>query len=159
MPPPSSPCHGSKSAWTPRWSAGSARRASSRRPEVEARLALLPSDARLLIHVIPEKWWPVDLPVPLPVALADLPPDEPLLGTHYNPELEFGGRFYKVLFMRPRTHSPNATGRDIVKTAFAVDPVLLAHIDMEAGQVTAVEDAGWAGRGDIDFRAVALPLY
>ena len=50
-------------------------------PEVQARLAPLQSGARLLIHVIPEEWWPVNLPVPLPVALVDLPPDEPLLGT------------------------------------------------------------------------------
>lgn len=46
---------------------------------------------------------------------------------------------YKLLFARARSHDPQAAGRDIVKDAYGLDPIIVARVDTAAHKVTAVE--------------------
>jgi hypothetical protein len=45
---------------------------------------------------------------------------------------------YKVLFTRPRTHEPEASGRAIVETAWGRETLTLALVDRAAASVTSV---------------------
>lgn len=80
-----------------------------------------------LVYVVPQNW--NFLPVEARPAAATMP----------NGATDFDRTRYKLLFARARSHDPQATGREIVKDAYGLDPILVARIDTAADRVTAVE--------------------
>jgi class 3 adenylate cyclase/protein-S-isoprenylcysteine O-methyltransferase Ste14 len=84
--------------------------------------------AKLLVYVVPLEWRLPDLP--LEVA--------PGPGGHYTPR-DFDRRLYKVLFTKVRAHDETIAGRDIVTNAYGLDPIIVAKVNTESGQITAVE--------------------
>ncbi|UCC71171.1 MAG: isoprenylcysteine carboxylmethyltransferase family protein [Gemmatimonadota bacterium] len=88
---------------------------------------------KLLVYVIPSEWYLADLP------MADLEIEEiRRLGGHHVPT-DFDRLRYKVLFTSVRTHADDASGRDIVRKAYGLDPILLATVDLAAQQVIGIE--------------------
>jgi hypothetical protein len=83
-----------------------------------------------LVYVIPQDWYLPDLPVEAAPISGGAP--------HGGPA-DFDRRRYKLLFASPRSHNPAATGPDIVKTAYGLDPIIVARVDIAARRVTAVE--------------------
>ena len=83
-----------------------------------------------MVYVIPEEWFVPDLPVDQPTATGGAPHGSP----------DFDRSRLKVLFARPRSHTAEATGAAIITTAYGLDPLAIAHLDMAAGRVTAVDD-------------------
>jgi hypothetical protein len=83
-----------------------------------------------LVYVIPEEWFVPDLPVDPPTATDG--------GPHGSPD--FDRSRLKVLFARPRSHTAAATGAAIVTSAYGLDPLAVAHLDVAGGRVTAVDD-------------------
>jgi protein-S-isoprenylcysteine O-methyltransferase Ste14 len=83
-----------------------------------------------LVYVIPEEWFVPDLPVDPPTATNRAP----------HGSRDFDRSRLKVLFARPRSHTAEATGAAIVTSAYGLDPLAVAHLDMAAGRVTAVDD-------------------
>jgi hypothetical protein len=83
-----------------------------------------------LVYVIPEEWFVPDLPVDPPTAASRAP----------HGSLDFDRSHLKVLFARPRSHTADATGAAIMTSAYGLDPLAVAHLDMAAGRVTAVDD-------------------
>ena len=74
-------------------------------------------------------------------------------GGHRTPR-DFVRNFYKVLFTRVITHAPEATGRDILLTAWGRMPLVLAHVDIDAedgkgGVLSVSEPPGTVRWGDI----------
>ena len=82
-----------------------------------------------LVYVIPQDWYLPDLPVEA------APPS----GGAPHGSADFDRSRYKLLFARPRSHDPTATGPDIVKAAYCLDPIIVARVDIVAGRVTGVE--------------------
>jgi hypothetical protein len=72
--------------------------------------------------------------------LPDLPLEAPRAGGggHYVPS-NFDRRLYKVLFTKVRAHDQTVTGRDIVAKAYGLEPIILAKVNTDTGQVTAIE--------------------
>ena len=85
------------------------------------------STAKLLVYVVPVEW-----------RLPDLPLERDSVGGHYTPR-DFDRRLYKLLFTTVRAHDPTITGRDIVAKAYGLDPIVVARVNTESGQVTAIE--------------------
>ena len=84
--------------------------------------------AKFVVHVVPLAWHLPDLPIEVLHKS----------GGHHVPE-DFDGRHYKLLFAKARTHRADATGRDIVKTAYGRDPIVLVKVDVSAAKVTGVD--------------------
>jgi protein-S-isoprenylcysteine O-methyltransferase Ste14 len=82
-----------------------------------------------LVYVIPEDWHLPDLPLEA----------RPHSGGAPHGSAHFDRSRYKLLFARVRTHDPAATGPDIVKAAYGLDPIVVARVDIAARSVTAVE--------------------
>lgn len=83
---------------------------------------------KLIVHVVPEGTRLPDLPLEA----------RPPTGGHHTPAA-FDRARLRVLFSRPRTHDPQATGVGIVKAAHRLDPIVVARVDIAAGTVTAVD--------------------
>ena len=84
--------------------------------------------AKQLVYVIPEAWYVPVLPIEAWRRIG--PPYLPATFDHSR---------YKVLFARPRSHWPASAGKDIVKTAYGLDPIVVARVDIASGTVIAVE--------------------
>lgn len=98
----------------------------------------------LVIHVLPCDWHLADLPMEI----------EPGTAAHDTPA-NFDRHRFKLLFSRPRTHECCAAGKDIIRSAYGLQPLLLARVDIKAGAVTAVEKPPtYVSWGDIP-----TPLY
>jgi protein-S-isoprenylcysteine O-methyltransferase Ste14 len=82
-----------------------------------------------LVYVVPRDWYLPDLPIDA------VPPS----GSAHHGSAEFDRSHYKVLFAGARSHAPRATGRDIVKTAYGLDPIIVAQVDIAARKVTTVQ--------------------
>lgn len=95
---------------------------------VRSALDAAPQGKRL-VYVIPEDWYLPDLPIEA----------RPAPGGAPHGSAHFDRTRYKVLFASARSHDPTATGRDILKTAHGLDPIIVAHVDLGAGRITAVE--------------------
>jgi len=87
--------------------------------------------AKLIVYVVPQSWGLPDLPI-------DAHPKTDKFGGHFTPE-NFDRRYYKVLFVKPRMFDWSATGRDIVKKTFGRDPIIVARVDLAAGQVDGID--------------------
>ncbi len=85
-------------------------------------------EKRWVIHVLPDNWHLADLPMET----------EPGREGHATPA-NFDRHHYKLLFSRPRSHEPLAQGKDIVRLAYGLQPLLLVRVDIAAGKVTAIE--------------------
>jgi hypothetical protein len=46
---------------------------------------------------------------------------------------------FKVLFTRARTHRPDATGAEIITSAYGREPLVVAHVNLAGKRVTAAE--------------------
>ena len=90
-------------------------------------------EERWIAYVVPESWYLADLPLHGWFEL-----DEGQRAGHVTPA-DFDRDRYKVLVTRPRTHRPEARGRDIVRTAYGRDPLFRVHVDLAAGAVLSVE--------------------
>jgi hypothetical protein len=95
--------------------------------KVKDSLAAAGPTAKLLVYVVPVEW-----------RLPDLPLERDPVGGHHTPR-GFDRRLYKILFTKVRAHDPTVTGRDIVAKAYGLDPIILAKVNTEAGQVTAID--------------------
>jgi protein-S-isoprenylcysteine O-methyltransferase Ste14 len=103
-------------------------------PTVRAALDQAPAGKRL-VYIVPQDW---DLPVEARTAAKGLPHDRPSSDrTHY-----------KLLFATARSHDLNATGPEMVKDAYDLDPIIAAQVDVATARVTTVEpppaNARWA---------------
>ena len=83
-----------------------------------------------LVYVIPQDWYLPDLPVEARPAPG---------GAHHGGSSDFDRTRYKLLFVHARSHDHAATGREIVKAAYGLDPIIVARVDTAARKVTAVE--------------------
>ena len=99
--------------------------------EVQQKLEAGGRSAKLLVYVLPVEWRIADLPT-------ELLPRAPF--GHHEPA-GFDRRLYKVLFARAKTYAATATGRDILRTAYGREPILLVHVNNETEQVTGIESA------------------
>jgi protein-S-isoprenylcysteine O-methyltransferase Ste14 len=95
---------------------------------VQAALSIATPTQRL-VYVIPQDWHLPDLPVEATPASGGAP----------HGSAEFVRSRYKLLFARARSHDPEATGPEIVKAAYGLDPIVVARVDTAARRVTAVE--------------------
>lgn len=84
--------------------------------------------AKRIVYVVPLKWCLPDLPLEA----------SPTCYGHHVPA-NFDRRYYKLLFTRARTHAAQAGGKEIVKTAYGLDPIVLVKVDITAAQVNGVE--------------------
>ena len=83
-------------------------------------------EAPLLVHVVPREWHLADLPLEI----------ESVHGGHDTPA-DFDRRYYKVLFSRARSHDIHATGKDILRSAYGLEPLQLVEVDIESGRIIA----------------------
>jgi protein-S-isoprenylcysteine O-methyltransferase Ste14 len=81
-----------------------------------------------LVYVVPRDWYLPDLPIET----------APSRGAPHG-SADFDRSHYKVLFARPRTHDAGVSGRQIVKTAYGLDPILVAQVDIATSKVTGVQ--------------------
>jgi protein-S-isoprenylcysteine O-methyltransferase Ste14 len=109
-------------------------------PSVRAALDAAPPGNRL-IYIVPESW---DLPVEARPAAAGVPRE---------PDKFERGRF-KLLFARARSHDPHATGAELVKDAYGLDPIIVARVDTAAERVTTEKPPAHVRWGDIP-----TPIY
>jgi hypothetical protein len=84
--------------------------------------------AKRIVYVVPLEWCLPDLP---------LEATRTCYG-HYVP-VDFDRRYYKLLFTRARTHAAQASGKNIVKTAYGLHPIVLVKVDISSLEVTGVE--------------------
>lgn len=120
---------------------------------VQAQLAAASRDAETaggwLVYVVPETWYLPDLPMD---SWHEIPPEHQ--GGHTIPS-DFAPGKYKVLFTRARTHRPESQGVDIVKTAYGREPVLRARVDLNQGELTAIESPP----ASVVWGDIPTPLY
>jgi hypothetical protein len=95
---------------------------------VRAALEAAPPGKRI-VYIVPRNWNLPDLPVELRTVATNL--------SHDSHNIDRTG--YKLLFARARSHDPGATGAEIVKKAYGLDPIIVARIDAAARNVTALE--------------------
>ncbi len=105
---------------------------ASSAPEVAAASEARGGEA-WLVYVVPESWYLADLPLHGWFELAD---DK--RSGHITPA-DFDRTRYKVLITQPRTHRPDASGRDIVRSAYGREALFRVHVDLAGAQVIAVE--------------------
>jgi protein-S-isoprenylcysteine O-methyltransferase Ste14 len=93
---------------------------------VLAALAASPPGQRV-VYVIPQDW--------------DVLPVEARPDAAKRPDghARFDHTRYNLLFARARSHDPAARGRDILKDAYGLDPIVVARVDTATDKVTAVE--------------------
>jgi protein-S-isoprenylcysteine O-methyltransferase Ste14 len=96
-------------------------------PTVQAALAAA-TPGKWLVYVVPRDWY-----------LPDLPIEARRSSGAPHGSADFDRSHYKILFARARSHDAKATGRNIVKTAYGLDPVIVARVDIAARKVAAVE--------------------
>ena len=84
--------------------------------------------AKLIVYVVPQEWYIPDLPIE----------SEYKPGGHHVPQ-DFDRRYYKLLFTKPRTHTPEATARNIVKSAYGRDPIVLVKVDILSSKLIGIE--------------------
>ena len=101
---------------------------------VRAALDSAPPGNRL-VYIVPESW---DL---LPVEAR--PAGVPRAGDGRD------GQRYKLLFVRARSHHPEATGADAVKDAYGLDPIIVARVDIAARNVAIEKPPAPRRWGDI----------
>src|SRR5688572_12787306 len=110
-------------------------------PGVRAALDAAPPGNRL-IYIVPENW---DLlPVEARSAATTLP----------RRSNDFDRTRYRLLFARVRSHDPGATGPEIVKGAYALDPIAVAQVDTATERVTVEPLPVHVRWGDIP-----IPIY
>lgn len=110
-------------------------------PTVRAALdAALPGGR--LIYIVPESW---DLP---PVAARPA-----AAGVPRNRD-DFDRSGLKLLFARARSHDPHATGTELVKDAYGLDPIIVARVDTAGRRVTTEKPSAHVSWGDIP-----IPIY
>ena len=110
-------------------------------PNVRAALDAAPPSSRL-VYIVPESW--------------DLPPVESrpaAAGVPREPD-DFDGSRFKLLFARARSHDPHATGAELVKDAYGLDPIIIARVDIAAERVTIEKPPAHVRWGDIP-----VPIY
>jgi protein-S-isoprenylcysteine O-methyltransferase Ste14 len=99
-------------------------------PGVQSALARAEA-AKLIVYVMPQSWGLPDLPI-------EAHPNTDKFGGHFTPK-DFDRRFYKVLFVKARLYGRSAVGRDIVKSTFGRDPIIVARVDLAAGRVAGTD--------------------
>jgi protein-S-isoprenylcysteine O-methyltransferase Ste14 len=86
----------------------------------------------LLAYVVPEGWFLPDLPLHTEEEIRSVG------GGHRTPAALESGR-YAVLISRTRTYRPGAEGRDIVKRAYAMDPLVIVRVALNRGAIVGVD--------------------
>ena len=84
--------------------------------------------AKRIVYVVPLEWCLPYLPLEA----------TPRCDGHHVPA-NFDRRHYKLLFTWARTHAAQASGKEIVKTAYGLNPIVLVKVDISALEVTGVE--------------------
>ncbi|MGH7909371.1 MAG: methyltransferase family protein [Thermodesulfobacteriota bacterium] len=84
--------------------------------------------AKLIVYVIPQEWYLPDLPID----------SEYKPGGHHVPQ-DFDRRYYKLLFTKPRTREPEVAARNIVKSAYGRDPIVLVKVDILSSKLIGIE--------------------
>ena len=102
---------------------------AARDEAVRAALAAARPGKRL-VYVVPRDWYLPDLPIETAPASGGTPHGSAI----------FDRSHYKVLFARARSHDAKATGRGIVKTAYGLDPIIVARVDIASHKVIAVQN-------------------
>lgn len=82
----------------------------------------------VLVFVVPEEWYLPDLP------LHSIEEIRQIGGGHRTPD-DFDRERYKLLFTSVRTHKPDATGRDIIRTGYGLDPILIVHVNLGSNEI------------------------
>ena len=86
----------------------------------------------LLVYVVPAEWYLPDLPIDAHEIVRKQ-------GGHATPT-DFDRSKYRVLLMGVKSHAESPQRRDIVRTAYSREPLLIADVDMEAAAVTGIAD-------------------
>ncbi|MCP4725166.1 MAG: hypothetical protein GY863_09025, partial [bacterium] len=90
------------------------------------------NDDKLINYIIPLEWIIPDLPID---------PMEVSIRGHNEPVILNPKRF-KVLFAKARLHNPeNVSGKDIMKKAYGLTPLVVVEIDTSTGQILRVRKA------------------
>jgi protein-S-isoprenylcysteine O-methyltransferase Ste14 len=95
---------------------------------VRAALDAAPAGNRL-IYVIPQDWYLPDLPLEAQPPAGEVPRGSSTFDRTHD----------KLLFANARSHDPAASGPDVVKTAYRLDPIIVARVDIAARKVIAME--------------------
>ena len=91
---------------------------------------LIGSVPKLIVYVLPESWY-----------LADIPAEPHPPGSHgHDTPPEFSRTLFKVLFVAPRSHDLDATGKEIVLSAYGREPLVLVHVDLSSSSVTKLDE-------------------
>ena len=86
----------------------------------------------LLVYVVPESWFMPDLPLHSEEEIRSVG------GGHLSPDTFDRDRF-KLLFTRVRSHADDATGKSIIRSGYALDPVLIVRVDLESDVILSRE--------------------
>lgn len=87
----------------------------------------LQAEPKLLAYVVPADWLLPDLPLNTEAEIRQAG------GGHHTSEPS--ARIYRVLFTRPRSHAPNASGRAIVTRAYGHEPLAIVRVDLDSESV------------------------
>lgn len=98
------------------------------RHDAGVRRALKSARLPQIVYVLPEEW-----------QIPDLPLEETVPGCGHRTPADFDRTRFKVLFTRARTHRPEATGAEIIKSAYGKEPLVVVHLNLAEKRVTAVE--------------------
>ena len=110
--------------------------------ELRAAHALAANDPRVIERLAKARAGRVTYVVPLEWSMPDLPVDplsEYVAGGHVAPKA-FDRAKLQVLFTDARTFTPDARGKDILRTAHGIRPLALVDIDVASGAVARVVD-------------------
>jgi protein-S-isoprenylcysteine O-methyltransferase Ste14 len=117
---------------------GTALRVAMRARAIREKLDAEGPDAKVLVYVVPVDWELPDVPLQT----------HEHSGGHVTPA-DFDRNLYKVLFTRVRTHDTEVRGKDIVKAAYGRDPIALAPVNNETGEVRLDTPPGHVVWGDV----------
>lgn len=84
--------------------------------------------APLLVYIVPRDWYLPDLPLDSHETVRER-------GGHGAP-INFDPDHFRVLFTRILTHANQPRGKDILRRAYAFEPLLIVELDVSTGSVT-----------------------
>lgn len=113
-------------------------------PGLEQRIQV--ADAPLLVYVVPRDWYLPDLPLDSHEVVRRR-------GGHGTPA-RFNRIHYRVLFTSIRSHTQQPRGRDILRKAYAIEPLVLVEVDMRSGRIVGQSEPP----GSVIWGQISSPL-
>jgi protein-S-isoprenylcysteine O-methyltransferase Ste14 len=114
--------------------------------KVQQKLKVIGS-TKLIVYVVPVGWYLADLPMEV------IPKNAP--GQGHNQPVDFDRRYYKLLFTTARTYVTEAMGKEIVKTAYGRNSIMLVKVDISTREVTGIEKTP----PNVEWGDIPTPLF